>query len=228
MAVIAPETDMTLALDQSRLAYARRKVRGFHDDISAWTATAPPTPDGALEDALRDANRVAQDLFALDRLALATKTVGGGGLDSVKLTAALLTDWAATAERVLTIAEGSDDPDVIARATELRGHLTAAKAVAAADPLVRVFRELVRVWRADTVYVSSPPAMNSHWAYQRIIQLGRPVVPLLLRELEREPDFWFTALKTITGADPVPPEARGRVAEMAGAWVRWGRSNNLI
>jgi hypothetical protein len=58
-----------------------------------------------------------------------------------------------------------------------------------------------------------------HPAYQQIIGLGPAGVPLLLRELEREPDHWFWALRAITGEDPVPEEARGRLREMAAAWL---------
>jgi hypothetical protein len=60
-------------------------------------------------------------------------------------------------------------------------------------------------------------------SYQRIIGLGPAVLPLLLRELEREPDHWFWALKAIAGEDPVPGASRGKVREMARAWVEWGR-----
>ncbi len=34
--------------------------------------------------------------------------------------------------------------------------------------------------------------------YQRIIGIGWPVVPLILDELQREPDQWFWALEAIT------------------------------
>jgi hypothetical protein len=49
------------------------------------------------------------------------------------------------------------------------------------------------------------------------------VIPFLLRELEREPDHWFRALHALTGAHPVPAESRGKVHEMAVAWLRWAR-----
>ena len=65
--------------------------------------------------------------------------------------------------------------------------------------------------------------MAEHPAYQQIIAMGLEVVPLLFRELEREPDHWFRALHVLTGADPVPPESRGKIREMAAAWLRWGR-----
>ena len=65
--------------------------------------------------------------------------------------------------------------------------------------------------------------MAMHPAYQEIIGMGELAVPLILAELERDPDHWFWALKAITGADPVPEHCRGHLEEMAQAWLRWGR-----
>jgi hypothetical protein len=70
--------------------------------------------------------------------------------------------------------------------------------------------------------------MASHPAYQEIIGMGQKVVPLLLTELKRKPDFWFVALREITGENPVPPESAGRIEEMARAWLKWGRSKGYI
>jgi len=61
--------------------------------------------------------------------------------------------------------------------------------------------------------------MADHPAYQEIISLGEAVVPLLLREVAREPDHWFSALKAITGANPVSPSDRGHIDKMAAAWL---------
>jgi hypothetical protein len=93
------------------------------------------------------------------------------------------------------------------------------------DPqsLEKRFAELVRAWKAESLMLSSVPAMARLPSYRQIVALGPPVVPLLLRELEQDPDHWFWALKELTGATPVPAESRGRLAEMARAWVRWGR-----
>lgn len=91
------------------------------------------------------------------------------------------------------------------------------------DRLDESFRSLAAQWKAERGATSFVGDMIRHPAYQAIIQLGPAVVALLLRELEREPDFWFAALRSLTGANPVPPEAQGRVAEMAAAWLKWGR-----
>ena len=65
--------------------------------------------------------------------------------------------------------------------------------------------------------------MSMLYAYQQIIGLGAPAIPLLLRELEREPDHWFWALKVLTGVNPVPQKSRGNIEEMAKHWVAWGK-----
>lgn len=90
------------------------------------------------------------------------------------------------------------------------------------------FRDLLQHWKTDVRVFSSATEMAMHPAYQQIIGLGRDAVPLLLRELEREPDHWFWALKAITGADPVEPMQKGRVKEMADAWLRWGKEQGLL
>ena len=85
------------------------------------------------------------------------------------------------------------------------------------------FMQLAKQWRKETYTVSSTAKLASHPAYQQIIAMGEPVIPLLLRELERKPGHWFMALRAISGEDPVPPEFRGRTREMIKAWLEWGK-----
>jgi len=85
------------------------------------------------------------------------------------------------------------------------------------------FRGLADTWRNETQASSSVTEMAMHPAYQQIIGMGPAAIPLLLRELENKPDHWFWALKAITGVDPVKPSERGRVKQMAAAWMRWAK-----
>jgi hypothetical protein len=94
--------------------------------------------------------------------------------------------------------------------------------------LERHFRQLVRKWIQETEYMSSAARMAEHPTYQEIIKLGEPAVPLLLAELRRRPDFWFAALRAITGENPVPPQSAGKVQDMATAWLAWGQAKGLI
>src|SRR5205807_2151960 len=79
------------------------------------------------------------------------------------------------------------------------------------------FHELVATWKREHGPHSSSARLAEHRAYQQIIGMGPDVIPLVLRELEREPDHWFRALHALTGANPIPAEGRGKVREMAEA-----------
>ena len=53
-------------------------------------------------------------------------------------------------------------------------------------------------------------------------------LPLILAELEKEPDHWFWALEAITGENPVSENDAGDMEASAKAWVKWGRQNGLL
>jgi len=84
------------------------------------------------------------------------------------------------------------------------------------------FERLADEWVRDRPRGVDIAQMTKHPAYQRIIAMGEPAVPWLLNRLATKPDHWFVALSAITGAKPVPLESRGRVKEMARAWLDWG------
>lgn len=85
------------------------------------------------------------------------------------------------------------------------------------------FMRLREEWKSQRGPESSTARLAMHPAYQKIIGMGPAVVPLLLRELESEPEAWFWALRAITEEDPVPPEIRGDGGAMAQAWLKWGK-----
>ncbi len=91
----------------------------------------------------------------------------------------------------------------------------------------RRFAALANNWKVGRGVTSSSREMARHPAYEAIVGLGPAVVPFILRELEREPDHWFIALRTLTGADPVAPGHRGDIRRMAADWIAWGRVNGL-
>jgi len=109
-------------------------------------------------------------------------------------------------------------------------HVSERKAgLLAVPPQVRAkFERLTREWKSQSEFLSSPTAIALLPAYQKIIGMGPDIVPLILHELEREPDQWFWALKAITDADPVPPEHAGAVDLMVEDWLRWGREQGLV
>ncbi len=90
----------------------------------------------------------------------------------------------------------------------------------------RVFSELADQWRAETSHLSDSQKIAAHPIYRALVALGDRVVPFMLRELEGEnPEHWFAALHEITGENPVKRQQRGRIKEMAAAWLAWGRQH---
>lgn len=83
-------------------------------------------------------------------------------------------------------------------------------------------------WEAETAMLSSVTEIAMHPAYQQIIGMGKPAIPLILSEMKGKPGHWFWALKSITGEDPVLPEQRGRMKEMTEAWLRWGKEQGYL
>jgi hypothetical protein len=94
--------------------------------------------------------------------------------------------------------------------------------------LEQEFARLAQAWKQDTRYLSSTSEIATHPAYQRIIGLGRDVVPLILADLRQEPHLWFWALRAITGEAPVPAANKGKVGQIAEAWIQWGKQNGLL
>jgi hypothetical protein len=94
------------------------------------------------------------------------------------------------------------------------------------DTLESQFRELASMWRKETRAVSVLKRKVTHSAYQRIIGLGPPVIPLILRELEERPDDWLWALGALTGIDPAPDGAS--FDEAVDAWLDWGKKEHLL
>jgi hypothetical protein len=85
------------------------------------------------------------------------------------------------------------------------------------------FRRLAADWRAANTFTSSITQIVTHPSYLAIIGMGMAVVPLLLEDLQREPDHWAPALTAITGVDPVSLEDEGDMEAIADAWLAWGR-----
>ena len=83
--------------------------------------------------------------------------------------------------------------------------------------------------RQQTEIMSSVNQMRMTSAYREIVGSGQSAVPVLLQELQRQPDVAImAALSDLTNANPVPKPIVGSVRQMAKAWLEWGRLNNMI
>lgn len=90
------------------------------------------------------------------------------------------------------------------------------------------FNKLADQWKHDTRSASSARTIAMHPAYQKIMVMGKSALPFILNDLEHGVNQWFWALSFIADENPVPSQSRGKIHEMAKAWIDWGRKNGYI
>lgn len=93
------------------------------------------------------------------------------------------------------------------------------------------FNRLIQEWKAGAGVHSSVAKIAMHPAYQQMIGMGAAALPFIFSRLiseEDEPDHWFWALASISAENPVPKESRGRIVEMAAAWLSWGKDKGYV
>ena len=106
---------------------------------------------------------------------------------------------------------------------------TLGELVAPAELILRMnfladFHRWAAAWKRDTGHLSIEGEIASHEAYQNIIAMGAPAIPLILEDLITEPDFWFIALHEITGDFPeFQEEDEGNIDALSRAWIEWGK-----
>jgi hypothetical protein len=100
-------------------------------------------------------------------------------------------------------------------------------AAAKQDGIEDRFQHLAEQWKKQARGLSDPAEMAMLRSYQSIIGMGTEALPLILDELRRAPAQWFWALEAITGENPVPPQAKDNLPEMARAWLEWGQKRGI-
>ena len=88
------------------------------------------------------------------------------------------------------------------------------------------FNKLSEEWKRDTRFHSSLSKKFMHPAYQTIMAMGEPALPLILKDLEKSPGHWFYALRFIAQRD-VAENAQG-FEDARNLWLKWGRENHFI
>ena len=81
------------------------------------------------------------------------------------------------------------------------------------EELEAAFNKLVKAWHKEADFYSFTDQRAAHWAYRKIIDMGKPVLPLIFREMEADDGSdWRHALEILTGANPLREEMWGSVA----------------
>jgi hypothetical protein len=97
------------------------------------------------------------------------------------------------------------------------------------DDIAIEFQELSKRWRRETGHQSSLTLKFMHPSYQRIMAMGKPALPLILRNLEQKPGHWFYALRFIAGQSALGvADGSETIEEASQAWLAWGRRKGHI
>jgi hypothetical protein len=89
------------------------------------------------------------------------------------------------------------------------------------------FNHLAAQWNVERGVTSNIVKMHLQPSYQRIIGLGPAALPFIFEEMSRKPDFWFWALRAITGENPVPADHAANIEAMTQDWLAWAREQEI-
>jgi uridine kinase len=87
-----------------------------------------------------------------------------------------------------------------------------------------IFEAYYKKWDEETKYLSSSKMFENIY-YKKIISLGMDAAPVIINKLKETPSHLFVALHKITGVNPIKPENRGKIKEMANDWIDWWEQN---
>jgi hypothetical protein len=95
---------------------------------------------------------------------------------------------------------------------------------------VREFKYLSAKWKKETGGYSLINQITKNKNYQYIIDMGEKVVPLIFKDLQNEPFYWFEALNQILKPqqDPILKKHYGNIDKMAQDWLKWGKEHNYL
>ena len=96
------------------------------------------------------------------------------------------------------------------------------------EKLQKIFYKHKKQWNRETMHLSSAQQIVENKHYQAIIKMGMPVVSIILKDMQKEPDWWFWALTEITGEELVGEDIRGDFNKMVGVWLRWGEEKGYL
>jgi hypothetical protein len=96
------------------------------------------------------------------------------------------------------------------------------------EALKREFDERADRWEREAAIHSAPAQKYLHRDYQFIMARGQPVIPLILKRLEKSRKDWFWALRHIAGPEADPAKDARNFDEAVRAWRIWADAKNHV
>ena len=88
------------------------------------------------------------------------------------------------------------------------------------------FHSLASHWRSETRVLSSIHAKVLNKNYQRVMTMGRAVLPLIFRDLRDSGGYWYWALECITGENPAANCVA--MADAKKAWLEYAAQHGYM
>ncbi len=105
--------------------------------------------------------------------------------------------------------------------------LTDSKTVSPAPETVEErFSRLCKEWKKETSHISVLEKRYRHPSYREILTIKEAAIPLILKEMRRDPDWWFDALERLTKKNPA--KNAETFYEGVDEWISWGIANEII
>lgn len=96
------------------------------------------------------------------------------------------------------------------------------------EDVKQVFQNLKAIINEDTVFSSSTTVRYEHWANKAILLIGKPMISVILEDIQTEPHWWFHTLYTLTGVWPCSKENAGCLVKLTEEWIEWGKKNGFL
>lgn len=89
------------------------------------------------------------------------------------------------------------------------------------DNLELKFNQLKNKWLENYSFHSNPNLLYNNEYYNAIINIGEPIIPILIEDLNENNTNWLHALYSITGVNPIKPGNEGYFDKMKKDWNEW-------
>ncbi|MEO6670538.1 MAG: hypothetical protein ABIN36_13730 [Ferruginibacter sp.] len=90
------------------------------------------------------------------------------------------------------------------------------------------FNELATAWKRQTAHFSTMYHKLNNSNYLKIIGSGKPAVPFILKDLQKNPELWHEALYFITKDNPVELKDLNDIIKVQQGWLKWGKEQRII
>ncbi|MCK9416764.1 hypothetical protein M0Q97_08925 [Candidatus Dojkabacteria bacterium] len=86
---------------------------------------------------------------------------------------------------------------------------------------LRYFIQQRNIWLEQTKFCSNPIEICSNPAYLNIINMGADIIPYIIKDLNKNDNFWFDALSRLTGVNPIQKKNAGIFLKMKEDWLNY-------